>query len=123
LLSKPQKVFKITITQNCGFLQVKAGFAQFYFRNLSRFYLSKVIIIQNRNEAFSDLLILGDYMTRPTDYQVHMLRVWQTPTAKNNGSNLHVTIENTKTAVRVNFSDFESLKSYLQQQVDTPTAN
>jgi len=62
-------------------------------------------------------------MTRPTDYQVHMLRVWQTPTAKNNGSNLHVTIENTKTAVRVNFSDFESLKSYLQQQVDTPTAN
>ncbi len=61
-------------------------------------------------------------MSRPNDYQVHMLRVWQTPTAKNDKSNLHVTIENTKTAVRVNFSDFESLTSYLQQQVETPAA-
>ena len=39
-LGKPQKVFKITNTQNCGFLRGKAGFAQVYFRKLSRFYLS-----------------------------------------------------------------------------------
>ena len=39
VLGKPQKVFKITNTQNCGFLQGKAGFAQFYFRKLFRFYL------------------------------------------------------------------------------------
>ncbi len=39
LLGKPQKVLKITNTQNCGFLQGKAGFAQFYFQKLSRFYL------------------------------------------------------------------------------------
>jgi hypothetical protein len=40
-LGKPQKVFQIAITQNCGFLQVKAGFAPFYFQKLSRFYLGK----------------------------------------------------------------------------------
>jgi hypothetical protein len=39
-LGKPQKVFKITNTQNCGFLQVKAGFAQFHLRKISRFYLT-----------------------------------------------------------------------------------
>ncbi len=38
-IGKPQKVLKITNTQNCGFLQGKAGFAQFYFQKLSRFYL------------------------------------------------------------------------------------
>ena len=39
-LGKPQKVFKITNTQNCGFLQGKAGSTQIYFQILSRFYLT-----------------------------------------------------------------------------------
>ena len=38
-LGKPQKVFKFTNKQNCGLLQGKASFAQFYFLQLSRFYL------------------------------------------------------------------------------------
>ena len=40
-LGKPQKVLKITNTQNCGFLQGKAGFAPFYFQKLPRFYLKQ----------------------------------------------------------------------------------
>lgn len=53
------------------------------------------------------------------DYQVHMLRIWQNPSTGNQQDNaLRVTIENTKTAVRVSFSDFESLAHYLQQQVE-----
>ncbi len=48
-LGKPQKVLKITNMQNCGFLQGKAGFAQFYFQKLSRFYLDEFdgVILQN----------------------------------------------------------------------------
>ena len=39
-LGKSQKVFGITMMQACDFLQVKAGFASFYFKLLSRFYLN-----------------------------------------------------------------------------------
>ncbi|NHZ71574.1 MAG: hypothetical protein GWP17_00595 [Aquificales bacterium] len=62
-------------------------------------------------------------MTLPKDYQVHMLRIWQTSSADSQNKNaLRVTIENTKTAVRVSFNDFDSLVTYLQQQVEPATA-
>jgi len=58
-------------------------------------------------------------MNLPSDYQAHILRIWQKPSANDqNQSTLHVTIENTKTAVRINFSDFDSLAHYLQQQME-----
>ena len=58
-------------------------------------------------------------MNLSKDYQVHMLRIWQNPSANTQSENaLRVTIENTKTAVRVSFSDFESLAHYLQQQME-----
>ena len=58
-------------------------------------------------------------MNLTKDYQVHMLRIWQnSPATDQQGNALRVTIENTKTAVRVSFSDFESLATYLQQQVE-----
>ncbi len=56
-------------------------------------------------------------MAIPTDYQVHMLRIWQNSSAKGSGrESLRLTLENTKTAIRVSFSDFETLVDYLQQQ-------
>lgn len=59
-------------------------------------------------------------MTLPKDYQVHMLRIWQNPSAKSQDkSAMRVTLENTKTAVRVSFSDIESMANYLQQQVES----
>jgi hypothetical protein len=62
-------------------------------------------------------------MTLPEDYQVHMLRIWQY-SAKNDRAEdaVRVTLENTKTAVRVSFSDIESMANYLQQQVDISAA-
>lgn len=57
-------------------------------------------------------------MTLANDYQVHMLRIWQKPASSD--QNLRVTLENTKTAVRVSFTDFEALSNYLQQQVEQP---
>ena len=58
-------------------------------------------------------------MNLTKDYQVHMLRIWQNSPVNDQQDNaLRVTIENTKTAVRVSFSDFESLAHYLQQQVE-----
>ena len=58
-------------------------------------------------------------MNLTKDYQVHMLRIWQNPSANTPPENaLRVTIENTKTAVCVSFSDFESLAHYLQQQME-----
>jgi hypothetical protein len=62
-------------------------------------------------------------MTLPEDYQVHMLRIWQY-SAKNDRAEdaVRVTLENTKTAVRVSFSDIESMANYLQQQVDVSAA-
>ena len=63
----------------------------------------------------------GVPMTTPKDYQVHMLRIWQNVSTSNQDkSAVRVTLENTKTAVRVSFSDIESLANYLQQQVDAP---
>lgn len=60
-------------------------------------------------------------MTTPKDYQVHMLRIWQNASTSNQDkSAVRVTLENTKTAVRVSFSDIESMANYLQQQVETP---
>jgi hypothetical protein len=65
----------------------------------------------------------GVSMTLPEDYQVHMLRIWQY-SAKNDRAEdaVRVTLENTKTAVRVSFSDIESMANYLQQQVDISAA-
>ena len=58
-------------------------------------------------------------MNLTKDYQVHMLRIWQNPSANTPPENaLRVTIENTQTAVCVSFSDFESLAHYLQQQME-----
>ncbi|MBE2221097.1 MAG: hypothetical protein IAF02_06130 [Anaerolineae bacterium] len=60
-------------------------------------------------------------MTMSKDYQVHMLRIWQNAsTPSQDKSAIRVTLENTKTAVRVSFSDIESLANYLQQQVESP---
>ena len=65
----------------------------------------------------------GVAMTLPKDYQVHMLRIWQNSSAQSQDKNaMRVTLENTKTAVRVSFSDIESLANYLQQQVEIPAA-
>lgn len=55
-------------------------------------------------------------MKLPESYQVLMLRIRQNGSAS--GQDLRVTLENTKTEVRVNFSDFESLTNYLQQHVE-----
>ena len=58
-------------------------------------------------------------MALSSDYQVHMLRIWQDSSTKDSGrDSLRMTLENTKTAIRVNFSDFETLVDYLQQQMN-----
>ncbi len=59
-------------------------------------------------------------MTLSKDYQVHMLRIWQNHSKETN--QLRVTLENTKTAIRIHFNDFESLADYLQQQQERTTA-
>jgi thiamine pyrophosphate-dependent acetolactate synthase large subunit-like protein len=59
-------------------------------------------------------------MTLLNDYQVHMLRIWQNHAYETN--QLHITLENTKTAIRIHFNDFESLADYLQQQQEQSKA-
>lgn len=57
------------------------------------------------------------------DYQVHMLRIWRESAASNDGpGKFRVSLENTKTAVRVGFTDLDALVDYLRQQVDEPKA-
>lgn len=55
------------------------------------------------------------------DYQVHMLRIWRETTATPEGTgSFRVSLEDTKTAVRVGFSDLDALMDYLRQQVNLP---
>jgi len=55
------------------------------------------------------------------DYQVHMLRIWRESAATTEGAApFRVSLEDTKTAVRVGFSDLDALMDYLRQQVTVP---
>lgn len=62
-------------------------------------------------------------MTLPKGYPAHMLRINPTHSATGQDKKAFlVTLENTETAVRINFSDFQSLSEYLQTQVQTQAA-
>jgi hypothetical protein len=60
-------------------------------------------------------------MTALTNYQVHMLRIWQeSPAGENSQTGLRVSLEDPKTAVRVGFTDLEALLNYLKEKLEIP---
>ena len=59
-------------------------------------------------------------MQANTDYQVHMLRIWRDLQSDNSQVNVRLSLENTKTAVRVGFADWDAFVAYLREQIDGP---
>ncbi|MCA9873860.1 MAG: hypothetical protein H6659_00775 [Ardenticatenaceae bacterium] len=58
-------------------------------------------------------------MQSNTDYQVHMLRIWRGQ-GEGSQANVRLSLENTKTAVRVGFADWDAFIAYLREQIDGP---
>ncbi len=58
-------------------------------------------------------------MSNSKDYQVHLLRIWREPGAEaSQSSGVRLSLENTKTSVRVGFADWDAFMAYLRDQVD-----
>ncbi|MCZ7672714.1 MAG: hypothetical protein M5U34_39150 [Chloroflexi bacterium] len=65
----------------------------------------------------------GEAMFANKDYQVHMLRIWrEKPDAETKQGAFRASLEDTKTAVRIGFSDLDTLMEYLRQQTDASAA-
>jgi hypothetical protein len=59
-------------------------------------------------------------MQANADYQVHMLRIWRDTQAQDSQINVRLSLENTKTAVRVGFADWDAFVAYLREQIHGP---
>ena len=59
-------------------------------------------------------------MRTNSDYQVHMLRIWRDQQVEGSQASVRLSLENTKTAVRVGFADWDAFVAYLREQIDSP---
>jgi hypothetical protein len=77
------------------------------------------------NTIISPTLYQGREKVRQTgvDYHVYMLRIWKEQAQPNSPAAIRLTLEDTRTGVRVGFTDLEKLMAYLEEQIGQTSSN